>query len=87
MFSANTDGFRVLEDCALVAENLMLAACAAGLGTSWVGLAQNFLNSLEVKRLLGVPTDWITVAPIIVGHPKTNIPAVIQKKPELLFIN
>ena len=30
-----------VEDCALAAENLMLAAYAAGLGTCWIGFAQS----------------------------------------------
>jgi nitroreductase len=30
----------VIEDCALAAENLMLSACAAGLGTCRIGFAQ-----------------------------------------------
>lgn len=87
LISTNADGPEVIEDCALAAENLMLAAYAAGLGTCWIGLAQDFLNSPEGKRLLGVPSAWVSVAPIIVGHPKHFPPAVPRKKPEILLIN
>ena len=87
LISANTDGEEVIEDCALAAENLMLAAYAAGLGTCWIGLAQNFLNSTEGKHLLGVPPAWVSVAPIIVGHAKSPAPAVPRKKPEILLVN
>ena len=87
LISANVDGPEVIEDCALAAENLMLSAHAAGLGSCWIGLAQTFLNSAEGKRILGVPLAWVSVAPIIVGHPKSSTPAVPRKKPEILLIN
>jgi nitroreductase len=32
-----------VETCSLAAENLMLAARAAGLGTCWIGFAQKWL--------------------------------------------
>ena len=53
----------------LAAENLMLAAYAAGLGTCWIGVAQGFLNALDGKAMLGLPAAWVPVAPVIVGHP------------------
>lgn len=87
LISANADGSEVIEDCALAAQNLMLAAFAAGLGSCWIGLAQNFLNSAEGKKLLGVPEGWVSVAPIIVGHPKSPAAPVPRKKPEILLID
>ena len=38
-----TEGPWATIDCALAAQNLMLAARAAGLGTCWIGFAQSFL--------------------------------------------
>ena len=70
LISANAQGPWIVEDCALAAENLMLAAYAAGLGSCWIGFAQGFLNTPEAKSLLGLPSAWVPVAPIIVGHPK-----------------
>jgi nitroreductase len=37
LISAEAQGPWIIEDCALAAENLMLAAYAAGLGTCWIG--------------------------------------------------
>jgi nitroreductase len=34
-----------VEDCALAAQNLMLAAFAEGLGTCWIGFAQSYLGT------------------------------------------
>jgi len=73
----------VVEDCALAAENLMLAAFGEGLGTCWIGFAQSFLNTSAGKNALGLPATFVPVAPIIVGHPSGTTPAPPRKKPEL----
>ena len=76
----------VLEDCALAAENLMLAAYAAGLGTCWIGFAQGYLNTSEGKQVLGLPAACVPVAPIIVGRPKAAPPAVPRKEPQIRWV-
>jgi len=70
LISASAQGPWIVEDCALAAENLMLAAYAIGLGSCWIGFAQSFLNTSAGKNMLGLPDDWVPIAPIIVGHPK-----------------
>lgn len=75
-----------VEDCTLAAENLMLAACAAGLGSCWIGLTQSFLNAPEGKRLLDLPDAWMPVAPIIVGHPRAVPPPVPRNAPVVRWI-
>jgi nitroreductase len=74
-----TTGPWIIEDCALAAENLMLAAHAAGLGTCWIGFAQAWLATSEGKSLLKLPSNEVPVAPIIVGHPKSKPHAVARK--------
>jgi nitroreductase len=71
-------------DCALAAQNLMLAACASGLGSCWIGLAQEWLNQPAGKRDLGIPDDYTVIAPIIVGYPRGETPPVARKAPEVL---
>ena len=56
----------------MAAQNLMLAAYAAGLGSCWIGFAQGYLNTPEGKQLASLPQEWVPVAPIIVGVPRTN---------------
>lgn len=73
-------------DCALAAENLMLAARAAGLGSCWIGFAQGWLGTAEGKAALGLPTAYTPAAPIIVGHPRSVPPAVPRKAPEIRWI-
>lgn len=60
----------IVEDCSLAAENLMLAAHGAGLGTCWIGFAQDYLNTPDGRDLLKLAPDVAVVAPIIVGHPR-----------------
>ena len=76
-----------IEDCALAAENLMLAARAANLGTCWIGFAQGWLGTPEGKAALKLPPAYKPVAPIIVGRPKSTPAAVPRKQPEIHWIN
>jgi nitroreductase len=86
LISANVQGPWIVEDCALAAENLMLAAYASGLGSCWIGFAQGFLNTSEGKALLGLPSAWVPVAPIIVGYPKVTPNPVPRNEPEIRWI-
>jgi nitroreductase len=86
LISSVAEGSWIVEDCALAAENLMLAARAAGLGTCWIGFAQVWLGTPEGKAALDLPEKYVPVAPIIVGHPKSAPPAVSRKQPEIRWV-
>ena len=86
VIAAISQGPWIVEDCALAAENLMLAAYAAGLGTCWIGFSQGFLNTPEGKNALGLPAECVPVAPIIVGHPKAAAPPVSRKAPTVRWV-
>ncbi|MEW6640358.1 MAG: nitroreductase [Pseudomonadota bacterium] len=86
LISAAAEGPWIVEDCALAAENLMLAAHAAGLGTCWIGFAQSFLATPAGRALIGIPAAWVPVAPIIVGHPSSTPPHVPRKEPEVRWV-
>lgn len=75
----------VVADCWLAAENLMLAACAMGLGTCCIGSAGPALNTADAKAELGIPLDVTAVAPIIVGVPSGSAAPVSRKDPEVLY--
>ena len=75
-----------VENCSLAAENLMLAACAEGLGSCWIGFAQTWLASTAGKALLGVPSAYLPVAPIIVGHPQGAVLPVPRRPAEIRWI-
>lgn len=86
VISAPADSIWAREDCGLAAQNLMLAATDAGLGSCWIGFAQGWLNTKEGKDLLGLPTTVQVVAPLIVGYPKASIPAMPRKRPRISWV-
>ncbi|HWC64123.1 MAG TPA: nitroreductase family protein [Rhizomicrobium sp.] len=75
-----------VEDCAMAAENMMLAAFEHGLGSCWIGFAQTWLNSAEGLRALGLPRTQRVVAPIILGFPKSEPPSVARKSAAMNWI-
>lgn len=74
----------VVADCWLAAENLMLAACASGLGTCCIGFAVQELNTPESKAELGIPADVHAIAPIIIGVPSADVLPTPRKTPVVL---
>lgn len=76
----------IVEDCALAAQTLMLAAYAEGLGSCWIGFAQGYLGTPAGKADLGAPAAWLPVAPIIIGRPAVATPAVPRLEPEIRWI-
>jgi len=80
------DGRWTVIDCALAAQNLMLAARACGLGTCWIGFAEGWLNTPEGKAALQLAPGYAPVAPIIVGHPKSWPQAHKKNEPEIKWI-
>jgi len=72
-------------DCWLAAQNLMLAACDAGLGTCCIGFALPVLNTPEVKAELGFPDAGAIVAALIVGYPSAIPDPVPRGPPQVAF--
>jgi nitroreductase len=56
-------------DCALAAENMMLAAHSLGIGSCWIGLAAGLGSDEAFLKDAGVPQDHKLVAPLIFGYP------------------
>lgn len=75
----------VTADCWLAAGNLMLAACAMGLGSCCIGSAVGALNTPALKAELGIPAEVTAVAPIVVGVPQAGSASPGQRKsPDIL---
>jgi nitroreductase len=56
-------------DCALAAENMMLAAHSLGIGSCWIGLALHLGWDAEFLKEVGVPEGYKLIAPLIFGYP------------------
>ena len=87
LISAKTNSPWAVADCALAAENLMLSACAGGLGTCWIGLAQAWLETSEGKALLKLADNYLPIAPVVVGYPKTVVATVPRKEPKIEWLD
>lgn len=74
------------EDCAMAAQNLMLRAAEFGLGTCWIGLVQDWLNTPEGLATLKFPSWVKVVAPLIVGEPSGPIGKGARKTPNIVWI-
>lgn len=77
-------GIYTAADCWLAAENLMLAATDAGLGTCCIGFAVPLLNTPEVKAELGFGAAGEVFAPIVVGYPTSPVSPVPRKEPKVI---
>jgi nitroreductase len=75
-----------VEDCTLAAQTLMLAAHGLGLGTCWIGFAQQWLNTEEGRKAIKLPEGHLAVAPLIVGHPKGQPHDAARRKPYMRWI-
>lgn len=71
-------------DGCFAAQNLMLAAHAAGLATCPIGLAWSLFDEPDVRAELSVPPDYHTVLPIIVGYPAHPVDPVPRAEPVVL---
>ena len=60
-------------DCAAAAENLVVAAHAKGLGSTWVRIFPSKERMRTVGELLGIPDHVTPFAAIFVGRPKTPL--------------
>jgi nitroreductase len=75
-----------MQDCCLVAENLLLAAHGRRLGTCWIGFAAPWLNLPEGKAELRVPAKYVPVAPIIIGRPRGEPAMSPRREPQITWI-
>jgi nitroreductase len=77
----------VAEDVGLAAENLMIAAHAAGLATCWIGFAQPWLETSDGEHAVELDSKYVPIAPIIVGYPREAPPPVPRNPPLLHWID
>lgn len=73
-------------DCALCAENMMLAAWALGIGSCWIGSAALVQENPDLLAALKVPDDHQIVAPLIFGYPGPLSPKPVRREPRIDWV-
>ena len=86
VISAPAAGKWTAEACAVAAQNLMLAATGQGLGSCWIGLVQEWLNSPEGREAIALPAGERVVAPLVIGYASEKPEALSRRKPNITWI-
>ena len=63
-----------VQDCSAATENILLAACAMGLGGVWLGFHPNEERAKCCATVLGLPDSVVPLAVISIGHPAETKP-------------
>ena len=75
-------------DCAMVCQNMMLAAYSLGLGSCYVSSGAKVINDEEIVSILDLKEDEKIFGPIIFGYPKAGFPKPPRKNnPEITWIS
>jgi nitroreductase len=82
---AVNDDPQSVEDCSLAAQNFMLAAYGAGLGTCPIGFSRPWLRMAEAKRELGIPAGYVPAFPLVLGYPAEKPAPPGRRAPEVIF--
>jgi len=73
-----------IQDCSLFTQNLILSAYDRGIGSCWIGFAEELFEMECVKKKYNVPDNYSVVAPIILGYiDKEQRPP--KRKPPIIF--
>lgn len=73
-------------DCAMAAQNMMLAAHSRGIGSCWIGLAMPALMDEKILKELGAPPGYKAVAPLIFGYPQVKTAMPERREPEVKWL-
>ncbi len=73
-------------DCAMAAQNMMLAAHSRGIGSCWIGGVLPALMNEELLKELGAPEGYKAVAPLIFGYPKGKTVMPERIEPEIIWL-
>jgi nitroreductase len=80
-------GFTTDYDCAMCAQNMMLAATSMGIGSCWVGTACFFQDNVEFMSELGIPYDYRVIAPIVFGYEGEVRERPPRQEPRVVWIH
>lgn len=73
-------------DCAMAAQNMMLAAHSKGIGSCWIGGLQPALMDEKILKEIGAPQGYKAVAPLIFGYPEGKTATPEKKEAEVKWL-
>ena len=73
-------------DCAMAAQNMMLAANSRGIGSCWIGLVMPALTDEKILKELDAPPGYKAVAPLIFGYPQGKTAMPERREPEVKWL-
>ena len=73
-------------DCAMAAQNMMLAAHSKGIGSCWIGGLLPGLMDEKILNEIGAPQGYKAVAPLIFGYPGGRTAAPEKMEPEVKWL-
>jgi len=73
-------------DCAMAAQNMMLAAHSRGIGSCWIGGVLPALMDETFLKELGAPEGYKAIAPLIFGYPKGENETPERSEPEIIWL-
>jgi nitroreductase len=72
-------------DCAMAAQNMMLAAWSMEIGSCWIGMMRVLDKDKWFRETFEVPDNYTIIAPIALGYfDEKNIPVIERNPPEIL---
>lgn len=81
----NTDSHWNVYDCTLAAGNIMLAAHSMGIGTCWIGFAEDVCNTDEFKKEHNVPDNYNLVSALTLGYKRRELDPPVRKEPKVFY--
>nr|WP_312984655.1 nitroreductase family protein [Clostridioides sp.] len=81
----NTDSHWHVYDCTLAASNIMLAAHSMGIGTCWIGFAEDVCDTKEFKEKYNVPENYSLITTLTMGYMKKELDPPVRKEPKVFY--
>lgn len=63
-----------IQDCSAATQNILIAACAKGLGAVWLGIYPIEERIKGMRKLLGIPEHIVPLSLISIGYPAEKKP-------------
>jgi nitroreductase len=82
---AAPDAYSPQFDCALAAENMMIAARSLGIGSCWVGFGMPLGSDKDILDELKVPEGHNLMAPLIFGYPVKDLQTAPKRNEDVVL--